>query len=61
MIDWLKLPTFYMFGVVYMLVRISINITMTMMPFYLQDVSGYVEPKGSSKPTSEALAAVPLC
>lgn len=27
--DWLKLETFYIYGFVYMAVRVSINVTMT--------------------------------
>jgi MFS family permease len=35
---WLKEGTFYVHGIVYMFVRISINVTMTMQPFYLEYV-----------------------
>lgn len=50
--------TFYVHGMVYMLVRISINVTMTMQPFYLQIVTKY---KGDdSTPTPPPLAIVPL-
>jgi len=28
--DWLKVETFYIYGMVYMLVRVAINVTMTM-------------------------------
>jgi hypothetical protein len=33
--DWLKEPVFYVFGAVYMMSRVAINVTMTMQPFYL--------------------------
>lgn len=33
--DWLKEGTFYVHGLVYMMVRIAVNITMTVQPFYL--------------------------
>jgi len=39
--DWLKLETFYIYGMVYMVVRVAINVTMTIQPFYLQGVTGY--------------------
>ena len=28
--DWLKLETFYIYGMVYMMVRVAINLTMTL-------------------------------
>lgn len=33
--DWLKSETFYIYGFVYMMVRVAINVTMTVQPFYL--------------------------
>jgi len=33
--DWLKEGQFYIFGIVYMLARISMNVTASVMPFYL--------------------------
>ena len=33
--DWLRDPNFYIHGAVYMMVRIAVNVTMTMQPFYL--------------------------
>lgn len=33
--DWLKSETFYIYGFVYMMVRLAINVTMTVQPFYL--------------------------
>ena len=40
-LDWLKEMTFYIHGLIYMLVRIAVNVTMTAQPFYLQLVLGY--------------------
>ena len=55
---WLREPTFYIFGMVYMLVRVAVNVTMSMQPFYLEVVTGF---KGDAKlPTPLALAIVPL-
>ena len=45
--DWLKLETFYIYGFVYMMVRVAINVTMTIQPFYLTGVTGY---KGDPTP-----------
>lgn len=57
--SWLKEGTFYIHGFVYMFVRIAVNVTMTMQPFYLHDVTGY---KGTDdNPTPVPLALVPLC
>lgn len=38
---WLGEGTFYVHGIVYMLVRIAVNVTMTVQPFYLQNVLDY--------------------
>jgi hypothetical protein len=49
---------FYIHALVYMLVRIAINVTMTVQPFYLIQVTGFeftIE-----KPTPVELATVPL-
>ena len=44
-----------------MFTRIAVNVTMTMQPFYLQDVTGYGLEKGKEKnPTPPELALVPL-
>ncbi len=56
--DWLKEAQFYIFGLVYMFARISLNTTATMMPFYLTSVSLYLPPPDLA--TAVALAAVPL-
>lgn len=39
--EWLKVETFYIYGMVYMLVRVAINVTMTMQPFYITRATGY--------------------
>jgi hypothetical protein len=39
--DWLKEAQFYIFGVVYMFARISLNTTATMMPLYLKEVTQF--------------------
>jgi Na+/melibiose symporter-like transporter len=58
LMDWVKDLNFYIHGMVYMLVRIAINVTMTVMPFYLDRVTGYEATK--EKPTPVELAMVPL-
>ena len=55
---WLKEGSFYVHGIVYMLVRIAVNVTMTMQPFYLENALGFSATK--EQPTPVALAAVPL-
>ena len=49
---------FYIFGVVYMFARISLNTTATMMPLYLTTVSKYEPIDGMVTPIE--LASVPL-
>lgn len=56
--DWLKEAQFYIFGLVYMFARISLNTTATMMPLYLSVVSKFEAPAGKDTPV--AIAAVPL-
>jgi len=51
-------PNFYIHGIVYMLVRIAINVTMTMQPFYLDKVTGFTPTDDT--PTPVQLALVPL-
>jgi len=48
----------YVYGLVYMSVRISINVTMSIMPFYPIEVTGFEETKDD--PTPLAIALVPL-
>jgi hypothetical protein len=56
--DWLTAGTFYVHGMVYMMVRIAVNVTMTMQPYYLQNSLKF-KAHGTS-PTPIQLAAVPL-
>lgn len=56
--DWLTTGTFYVHGMVYMMVRIAVNVTMTMQPYYLQNCLKF-KAHGTS-PTPIQLAAVPL-
>lgn len=56
--DWLKEGTFYVHGIVYMLVRIAVNVTMSVQPFYLILVTGFV--KSEDNPTPLAIALAPL-
>ena len=37
---WLKKPNFYKYIVIYMLVRLSINVTSSMLPYYLESILG---------------------
>jgi Na+/melibiose symporter-like transporter len=55
---WLKNGSFYVHGMVYMLVRVAVNVTMTVQPFYLEKALLF---KGNAvQPTPIGLAAVPL-
>jgi Na+/melibiose symporter-like transporter len=54
----MKEGTFYVHGMVYMLVRIAVNVTMTMQPFYLDKVCGFSPT--IEDPTPFQLALVPL-
>jgi len=56
--SWLKEGTFYIHGFVYMLVRIAVNVTMTVQPFYLNSVTGFTAT--DLNPTPVPLATVPL-
>ena len=56
--DWLSESQFYIFGLVYMFARISLNTTATIMPLYLEKVTKYQTDDG--KGTAVAIAAVPL-
>ena len=55
---WLKEGNFYIHGMVYMLVRIAVNVTMTVQPFYLTEVTKFTA--SDSTPTPIELALVPL-
>jgi len=39
--NWLSEGQFYLYGMVYMIVRIAVNITMSVQPFYLIEVTGF--------------------
>lgn len=56
--DWLGEAQFYIFGCVYMFARVSLNTCATILPLYLDQVSGYTTPDGQG--TNLAIAAVPL-
>ncbi|CDW85081.1 UNKNOWN [Stylonychia lemnae] len=55
---WLAEGQFYIYGLVYMMTRIAVNVTMSVQPFYLITVTGFV--KTEENPTPIALALVPL-
>ena len=57
--DWLKEGQFYVYGMAYMLVRVAVNVTMSVQPFYLIYVTGFVHTV--ENPTPLAIALVPLC
>lgn len=42
--EWLKDGSFYLHGCIYMLVRLAMNLTMTVIPFYLNTVLGVPKP-----------------
>ena len=57
--QWLKEGAFYVHGVVYMFGRLAMNVTMTLMPFYVKNVLEY----GSNTDENETpieIALVPL-
>lgn len=56
--DWLKEAQFYIFGLVYMFARISLNTTATMLPLYLEETTKFEPKPGMFTPI--ALASVPL-
>lgn len=56
--DWFKIKQFYAYGIVYMMNRMSINVTMALTPFYLIIVLGYI--KSEFEPTPPEIASVPL-
>jgi len=55
---WLSEGTFYIHGFVYMMVRIAVNVTMTVQPFYVVNVTGFLTTK--EDPSPYQLALVPL-
>jgi len=56
--EWLKEGQFYLYGIVYMLGRIAVNVTMSVQPFYLLIVTRFEKTK--ENPTPIALALTPL-
>ena len=56
--DWLTEGQFYVFGGVYMMVRIAVNVTMSIQPFYLILVTGFEQ--SIESPTPLPLALTPL-
>ena len=56
--EWLTIKQFYCYGLVYTLSRMSINVTMTLTPFYLIHVLKYT--KHEMEPTPPEIASVPL-
>ena len=56
--DWLTEGQFYVFGLVYMMIRIAVNVTMSVQPFYLILVTGFQE--SETNPTPLPLALTPL-
>lgn len=56
--EWLSIKQFYLYGLVYTLARMSINVTMTLTPFYLILVLKYE--KKENEPTPPEIASVPL-
>ena len=55
---WLREGTFYIHGLVYMLVRIAVNVTMTVQPFYVVNVTEFEVT--DADPSPYQLALVPL-
>ncbi|CDW90654.1 UNKNOWN [Stylonychia lemnae] len=56
--QWLSEGQFYIYGMAYMLVRVAVNVTMSVQPFYLINVTGFI--KTEENPTPLQLALVPL-
>ena len=44
--DWMCEAQFYIFGLVYMFARVSLNTTATIMPLYLDVVNQFEPPEG---------------
>ena len=56
--DWLSDWNFYVCGAIYMMARIALNVTATVMPLYLTQTLGFVGER--TVDTHFAIAAVPL-
>jgi len=48
--DWLKKSEFYAYIFVYMFVRLSINVTQSVIPFYMENILNYKKPEGGGTP-----------
>ena len=57
-LDWCKDLNFYLHGVVYIVVRLGMVVTVSIQPFYLGIVTGFE--KTPKRPTPPELALVPL-
>mmetsp|Transcript_42415 Transcript_42415/g.31068 ORF Transcript_42415/g.31068 Transcript_42415/m.31068 type:complete len:255 (-) Transcript_42415:405-1169(-) len=55
---WLREGNFYIHMIVYMVVRVAVNVTMSVMPFYLIYVTNFEQTE--QNPTPLAVALVPL-
>ena len=55
---WIKCPIFWITGTVYMVIRVAVNVNMTMLPFYLDKVTKFSPTPAN--PTPSELALVPL-
>ena len=58
LLDWFKLPKFYLFGMCYMCVRMYTNLFGTILPFYLTDVLQMTS--GDDDEISYNIALVPM-
>jgi len=56
--NWFTEGQFYLYGIVYMMVRIAVNVTMSVQPFYLIKVTGFE--RSDDNPTPIAIALTPL-
>jgi Na+/melibiose symporter-like transporter len=54
-IYWLKKPMFYKYIIIYMLVRLSINVTSSMLPYYLELVLGFKKTNHGGTPVELSL------
>ena len=57
--EWLQDGSFYLHGAIYMLVRLAMNLTMTVIPFYLNTIIKVPEPDPENG-VSATIALVPL-
>ena len=56
--DWLKQGQFWIFGMVFMLIKVVVNVQMTMQPFYLTYVTRFISEDPTITPIQIAL--IPL-